>query len=143
MTDGAQKILLGENHRLAVSVVVRGTERACESMLETLDRGPSQMNELRNDILPEERTKLRELATALQEEIHRLAGKVELEKSRTSRRRAIAAVLSAALIDLQETQDSGLKGYGEISAEAKRTLDEGFGRMMKLLEKMLAIAERR
>jgi len=143
MPEHAGKILLGENHRLAVSVVIRGTERACECVLEMLERRGTLMNELREDIAPEEQAGLRELAGELKEEIRKLGEKIELEKNQTSRRRTIAALLSAALIDLQETEDSGLRGYGELSPQAKKTLYESIDRMTALLEEMLAIAERR
>lgn len=141
VSNTPEKIPMGENHRLAASVVFRGTERACDSTMEWLDRPSSLLNELRDDITPEEQAQLRKLAGALKEEIKRLAAKVELDRSRSSRRRSIAAILSAALVDLQETQDSQLKGYGVLSPEAKKVLFDGMSRMTSLLEKMLAIAE--
>ena len=141
MSESAGKIHLGENHRLAASVVFRGTERACDSTIEWLEKPSSLMNELRDDVTLAEQMQLRKLAAALKEEVHRLASKVELDRSHTSRRRAIAAILSAALIDLQETQDSQLKGYGVLAPDAKKALNEGMVRMVSLLARMLAIAE--
>ena len=56
----------------------------------------------------------------MRQEIEKLESKVQLDRSHSSRRRSIAALLSAALIDLQETQDSQLKGYGVLSPEARK-----------------------
>jgi hypothetical protein len=137
------KIQLSDNHRLAASVLFRGTERACDSALEWLDKPSTQMNELRDDVTAEEKAELRKLAAALRQEIEKLESKVQLDRSHSSRRRSIAALLSAALIDLQETQDSQLKGYGVLSPEAKKVLNDSIARMSAALQKMLAIAEAR
>ena len=135
------KIQLSDNHRLAASVLFRGTERACESAIEWLEKPATKMNELRDDVSTEEQAELRKLAEQLRLEIELLGSKMQLDRSHSSRRRSIAAVLSAALIDLQETQDSQFKGYGVLAPDAKRVLNESIARMAALLQKMLAVAE--
>jgi hypothetical protein len=50
-------------------------------------------------------------------------------------------MVSTALIDLQEVQASGLKGYGWMAADAKLIFDGSICRMAALLEKMLPIVE--
>jgi hypothetical protein len=143
MLEGMKKISLGDNHRLAASILFRGTERACDATIEWLEKPSSLLHVLRDDISPADEAHLRRLAASLKDEIKRMAASVELEPAHTSRRRAIAAILSTGLIDLQETQDSQWRGYGVLSAEAKKALNDGMARMAALLEKMLAIAEAR
>lgn len=141
MPEGMKKISLGDNHRLAASVLFRGTERACDATIEWLEKPSSLLHELRDDVSAADEAHLRKLAASLKDEIKRMAASIELEPAHASRRRGIAAILSAALIDIQETQDSQWKGYGVMSAEAKKTLNDGMARMAALLQKMLAIAE--
>jgi hypothetical protein len=132
---------LGENHRRAFSVLMRGTERACDEVAEWLERPTSGLTEIRADLTPDQKTRLRELAAKVKAEVQEFAAKVILDKKRMSRRRAVAAIVSAILIDLQEVQSSGLKGYGPLREEAKPVLDESIRRMVVLLEQMLHIAE--
>ncbi|HTU36324.1 MAG TPA: hypothetical protein VMF66_21170 [Candidatus Acidoferrum sp.] len=54
---------------------------------------------------------------------------------------SIAAVVSAALIDLQEAQNSGLRGYGPLGDREKHALDECIRRMIDLLDQMLRLVE--
>ncbi|MGH9736874.1 MAG: hypothetical protein ACRD8A_20075 [Candidatus Acidiferrales bacterium] len=64
-----------------------------------------------------------------------------LEKKQSSIRRSIAAIVSAALIDLQEAQNSGLRGYGLLGDRERQALDECISRMIDLLERMLRVVE--
>jgi hypothetical protein len=66
---------------------------------------------------------------------------VSLDRRRVSRSRSVAAMVSTALIDLQEVQGSGLKGYGRMAEDAKLIFDGSIRRMAALLEKMLPIVE--
>ncbi|HUJ31207.1 MAG TPA: hypothetical protein VLY23_08005 [Candidatus Acidoferrum sp.] len=141
MSNPLRRIELGENHRRAVSVLMRGTEQACKEVEEWLERTSGALTEVREDVPPEQEARLRELTARLRAEVQEFSGKVTLDKRRMSRRRSIAAIVCAALIDLEEVQDSGLKGYGKMSEEAKEVLNEYVVRMLDLLEQMLHIAE--
>jgi hypothetical protein len=142
MPNRAGKTELGENHRRAVSVLIRGTERACDGVLEWIERPSSMMTEVRDDLSAKEKVQLRELASGLKSEIRSFLEVFPLDKSAASRRRSIAAIISAACIDLEEVVDSGLKGYGPQPPDAREALNQGLTEMIKILEQMLPIAER-
>jgi hypothetical protein len=110
MSDPSRKIELSENHHRAIAALMRGTERACDEVAEWLDHSSSVLIEVRADLEPGQQTRLRELATKLKVEIEQFASKVSLDKRRISRRRAVAAIVSAALIDLYKVQESELEG---------------------------------
>lgn len=142
MTEHARKLELNENHRRAVSVLIRGTERACDGVLDWLDRPSNQTIEVRDDLSADDQAQMRELAANLREEIRRFIAGISIDKGRASRRRSIAALLSSALIDLEEVHDSALRGYGTLTPEAKAALNEALVRMMGILQQMLQVAER-
>lgn len=139
MPEDSEKIEFGENHRRAISVLMRGTERACDDATEWLDRHSSLLTEVRQDVEPEQQALLRESIAEIRRTIEEFAGKVSLENSRMSQRRSVAAIVSGALIDLQEVQDSGLKGYGPLPDPSKKILDRYLARMADLLKQMLQI----
>lgn len=141
MPYSSQKIELSENHRRAVSIVMRGVESACAEILEWLVRPSSVLIDVRADLIPNEQARLRELAERLRTEVREFAEKVSLDKRRMSSRRSVAAIVSAALVDLQEVQASELKGYGILAEDPKRVLDESINSMMTLFEEMRRIAE--
>ena len=141
MSNALRKIELGENHRRVISVLMRGTEGACDEMIEWLDRSSSALVEVRADLELEQQARLRELAARVKAQVQEFTSKVSLDKRRISRRRSVAAIVSAALIDLQEVQASGLKGYGRMPEDPKPVLEESIHRMVALLEQMLHIAE--
>jgi Ni,Fe-hydrogenase III large subunit len=121
MANAPRKIEFNENHRRAISIVMRGTERSCDRILEWLERPSSLMTEVRDDLTSAERAELRKLVADLREEVHGFAAKAALDRSPASRRRSVAAILSTALIDLQEVRDSELKGYGRRTRNASST----------------------
>jgi hypothetical protein len=135
------KIELGENRRRAVSVLMRGTARACDEVEEWVARPSSVLTEVRADLTPHQETRLRELAAELKAEVGEFSTQVVLDKKTESRRRSIAAIVSTALTDLQEAEASGLQGYGPLSQDAKAVLNESIRRMAALLEQMLHIVE--
>jgi hypothetical protein len=141
MANASRKIEFNENHRRAISILMRGTERACDRILEWLERPSTLMTEVRDDLTSAERAELRKLVAELREEVHGFAAKAALDRSPASRRRSVAAILSTALIDLQEVRDSELKGYGRLPADEKRVLNEQIQRMVPLLERMLHVVE--
>lgn len=141
MADDAAKIEFDENHRRVISVLMRGTERACDSLVEWLDHRSTLLAEVRDDLAPDTKAELRALAGELKDQVLAFSRQTTLEKKQSSVRRSIAAIVSAALIDLQEAQNSGLRGYGPLGERERNALDESIARMIALLEEMLRVVE--
>lgn len=141
MPDDSAKIEFGENHRRVVSVLMRGTERACDEVVARLNPHSTVLAEVRDDLTPEAKAKLRNLARQLKEHVLAFSGEAALDKNQSSTRRSVAAIISAALIDLQEVQNSGLRGYGPLGDHEKHALDDRVHSMIALLHEMLRIAE--
>jgi hypothetical protein len=141
MAGRPAKIEFGENHRRVISVLMRGTERACDAVVEWLDRRPTILADVRDDLTPEAQKRLRTLAGQLKGEVLAFSREAALDKKESSIRRSIAAIVSATLIDLQEIQNSGLRGYGPLGDREKKALDDRVRRMITLLHEMLRIAE--
>lgn len=142
MTDDMPKIEFGENHRRVISVLMRGTERACDEVVEWLDHRSTMLAEVHDDLTPDAKAELRVLAGRLKTEVLAFSRRVALDKKQSSIRRSVAAIVSTALIDLQEVQNSGLRGYGTLGDREREALEQSIHRMATLLHEMLQIAER-
>lgn len=141
MADDPARIEFDENHRRVISVLMRGTERACDGVVEWLDHRSTMLAEVRDDLAPGTKAELRALAAELKGEVLAFSRQATLQKKQSSIRRSIAAIVSASLIDLQEAQSSGLRGYGPLGDRERNALDESIRRMIALLEEMLRIVE--
>jgi Ni,Fe-hydrogenase III large subunit len=141
MPDSSRKIEVGENHRRAISVLMRAIESATGDVVEWLTRSSTTLTEVRADLTPDQQARLRDLVVQVNAEVQRLEARIVLDKKRLSRRRSVAALASSALIDIQEVQASGLRGYGRLVEEAKPVLDDSLRRMALLLGQMLHIVE--
>jgi len=141
MADEMKKLQLGENHRRVVSVLIRRVEAACDGILQDLERRPGLLLRMEDDVRAEQDGRLRELVAKLRAEVGRVASEVTLDAAVRSRRRSIAARISATMIDLEDVSGSALRGYGAMSAEDERVLTEKFARLIALLEEMERIAE--
>ena len=62
MSEGSAKIEFGENHRRVVSVLMRGTERACDEVVACLGPRSAVLAEVRDDLTSEAKVQLRDLA---------------------------------------------------------------------------------
>jgi len=141
MSDETKKLHLGENHRRVVSVLIRRVEAACDGILQDLDRRSSLLLSMEDDVRAEQDRKLRELVGKLHAEVARVASEVTLDPAVRSRRRSIAARISATMIDLEDVSGSALRGYGAMPQDAERTLIEKFARLIIVLQEMERIAE--
>jgi len=141
MADEMKKLQLGENHRRVVSVLIRRVEAACDGILQDLERRPGLLLRMEDDVRAEQDGRLRELVAKLRAEVGRVASEVTLDAAVRSRRRSIAARISATMIDLEDVSGSALRGYGAMSAEDERVLTEKFARLIAVLEEMERIAE--
>src|SRR5712692_5973725 len=143
MPNTSDKLRLGENHRRVVSVLLREVEKMCEAILEWLDKKPGVLSWVEDDLTAEQQTRLRKLVEQLRGEIRRFDSEVTLDPAVQSRRRAIATLLSAHRIDLEEVNSANLRGYGRLPDEVGRELDAKLGRLTTLLEAMSGVVEER
>ncbi|HEV2617201.1 MAG TPA: hypothetical protein VGU63_11400 [Candidatus Acidoferrales bacterium] len=137
----AQKLKLGENHRRVVSVLLRGLEQMCDEIEARLAEVPGVLRQVKSDVSPAQNTALREMTARVREEIRRLSTEIELDAAVRSPRRAILALLSASIVNLEESNSKRLGGYGALARESAARLDEEFSRLIVLLEEMTTIAE--
>jgi hypothetical protein len=138
----AEKLKLGENHRRVVSVLLRGVEHACDEIDATLRESPGALRRVDDDLAPAQRCALQQMTERVRAEIRRLANEIELDTSVGSQRRTILALLSASVINLQESEPKKLRGYGEMSRDAEARLTSEFQRLIELLEQVATIVER-
>ncbi len=142
MQHTSNKLRLSENHRRVVSVLIREVEKMCGAVLDWLDKKPGLLNRIEDDLTAEQQARLRKLVDQLREEIRRFNDEVALDRALQSRQRAIAALISANMIHLEEVNSSSLKGYGQLSEEVGRELDAKLARLITLLETMSRVVEK-
>jgi len=143
MSSDTRKLQLGENHRRVVSVLIRRVEAVCDGILHDLDQRSGLRQNVEDDVSPEQGNKLRALAEKLRVEVEKVESEIRLDPAVRSRKRSIAARVSAAIIDLEEVSGSALRGYGELPKDAERALFEKLARLTVVLEEMERIAESR
>ncbi|HKW87320.1 MAG TPA: hypothetical protein VJN21_01035 [Candidatus Acidoferrales bacterium] len=136
-----EKLKLGENHRRVVSVLLRGLEQACDEIEATFRESSGTLRRIHDDISSHQRDALRELTARLRAEIRRLASEIELDTSVGSQRRTILALLSASIVNLEESEPKKLRGYGAMSPEAESRLAGEFERLISLFEQMASLVE--
>jgi hypothetical protein len=141
MSEHSRTVEFGGNHRRVISVLMRGTARACDEVLEWLERRSTALAEVRDDLTAQQHARLRRLAAELKGQVVEFSRRTALDKQESSVRRSIAAIVSAALVDLEEVQNSSLRGYGPLTHHQKQVLEEHLEGMAKVLEEMLQIAE--
>src|SRR5713226_1345054 len=143
MPNTSDKLRLGENHRRVVSVLLREVEKMCDAILDWLDKKPGLLLRVQDDMTAEQQAGLRKLVQQLRGEIRRFDSEVTLDPAVPSRRRAIATLLSAHRINLEEVNSGNLRGYGRLPDEVGRELDGKLGRLTTLLEAMSGVVEQR
>lgn len=136
------KLALGENHRRVLSVVLRSLEQMCEEIEGWLERKPGLLFRVEDDLSPRQRRELRQQAIRLRGQLRRLADEIALNASVQSPRRAIAALLSSHIVQLEETTSERLRGYGVLSEEARQKIDAELAQLIRLTEQMLECVER-
>lgn len=137
----SDKLKLGENHRRVVSVLLRGLEQMCDEIETRLAEAPGVLRQVKSDLSPAQGAALREMTARVREEIRRLNAEIELDAAVRSPRRAILALLSASIVNLEESDSKRLRGYGPLANEAAVRLDDELSRLVALLEEMTTIAE--
>jgi hypothetical protein len=135
------KLKLGENHRRVISVLLRGLEQSCDEIDASFRESPATLRRIHDDLSPGQRSSLREKTQCVREEIRRLASEIELDTSTGSQRRTVLALLSASIVNLEESEPKKLRGYGTISKEAEDRLAHEVQRLIGLFEEMAAVVE--
>lgn len=136
-----EKLKLGENHRRVVSVLLRGLEQTCDEIEATFRESPGALHHVHDDLSSAQRAALHKMTERVRGEIHRLASEIELDVSIRSQRRTILALLSACIVNVEESEPKKLRGYGAMSPEVEVRLNREFRRLIELLERMAAIVE--
>jgi len=137
----SEKLKLGENHRRVVSVLLRGLEQMCDEIEARLKEAPGVLRQVKSDLSAAQGAALREMTARVREEIRRLNTEIELDAAIRSPRRSILALLSAGIVNLEESGSKRLRGYGPLASEAAIRLDDELSRLVALLEEMTTIAE--
>lgn len=137
----SEKLKLGENHRRVISVLLRGLEQMCDEIEARLAEVPGVLCQVKSDLSPAQGVALREMTARVRGEIRRLNAEIELDAAVRSPRRAILALLSASIVNLEESNSKRLRGYGALASEAATRLDDELNRLVALLEEMTTIAE--
>lgn len=137
----SDQLKLGENHRRVVSVLLRGLEQMCDEIEARLAEMPGVLRQVKSDLSPAQGAALREMTARVREEILRLNTEIELDAAIRSPRRTILALLSASIVNLEESDSKRLRGYGPLASEAAARLDDELNHLIALLEEMTTIAE--
>lgn len=138
----SEKLELGENHRRAVSVLLRGLEWMCDEIEACFEEKPGLLRQVRDDLTASQRETLRQMTARVRGEIHRLTSEIELDAAVRSPRRTIRALLAAGIVNLEESESSRLRGYGPLPGAAASKLDDEFQRLTAILEEMAGVVER-
>jgi hypothetical protein len=139
----SEKLSLGENHRRVMSVVFRGIEQMCDEIDATFAAAPGLLRRVEDDLSARQRAKLQAMNARVREEIRRLTSEIELDPAVRSPRRTIRALLAASIVNLEESDSTRLRGYGELSREAAVKIDRELKTLAVLLEEMASTVEER
>jgi hypothetical protein len=135
------KVELSENHRRVLSVVLRGLDQMCGEAQDCLDNRLGRLWPERMDLTAEQQEEVRRLAGRIRREIHRIAEGIEAEGEVLSAKAVIRALASAQIVQLEESDSSGLRGYGPLSGRAAAWLDTEVGHLKTLLGEMVRVVE--
>lgn len=138
----ANKLKLGENHRRVVSVLLRGVERTCDEIEAALGDSDGLLHRVSADLTRPQQESLRQTAERVRSELARITSQIELDVSVHSQRRRILALLSSSIVNLEESTPEKLRGYGELSTEAKSRIEAEFASLLVLLSEMESALEK-
>lgn len=126
MSDNPYAIRLNANQRRHFEVLVARLEESL-SRVESLMGNPgppdSLMSVTEDDIPHAFRTTAPPLLDQLRREIGQLSVILDLRPRRVSRRRTIAAILTAEAVRFEDSLASQMRGYGSVDASVEQHLD--------------------
>ncbi len=123
-------------------MVLRSLEQMCEEIEHWLLRRSGLLIQVERDLSAEQVEELRRQTAQLRVELHHMAAAIRLNPSAQSPRRAIAALLSTNIVQLEETTSERLRGYGTLTGEARQKIDAELSKLIRLMERMLKGVER-
>lgn len=136
-----EKLELGENHRRVVSVLLRGIDRMCSEVEASLEESGGILQRVADDVSRLQKKELRQVTLRVRAEIGRVASEIALDTGVVSIRRKVSALISAGIVNIEESDPQKLRGYGPLSDLAMTRLQEEFARLHELLERMAAVLE--
>jgi hypothetical protein len=136
-----EKLQLGENHRRVVSVLMRGIDQMCSEVDAALEESSGILQRVLDDVSRAQKKELRNMVASVRTEVGRIASQIELDTGALSMRRKVAALISASIVNVEESDPQKLRGYGPLSDVAMKRLQDEFGRLHTMLEKMAAVLE--
>lgn len=113
----------------------------CSEVDASLEESSGILQRMLDDVSRTQKKELRSMTVSIRAEVARVASEIELDTGVLSRRRKIAALISASIVNVEESDPQKLRGYGPLSDLAMRRLQEEFSRLHTLLEQMAAIVE--
>jgi hypothetical protein len=136
------QLMLSENHRRVVSVLLQQAENACEEIERWLNRQSGTMSCATGDFSPLMQEQFRRLVQQARLEIAHCASSLGLSRAVVSRRQAVLALVTKMLSDLEEVHSPGLRAYGRISPEAEHQVDICLDRLCTIFEQMAGLCIR-
>lgn len=120
-----EPVQMSASHRRVLSVRLRTLEKYCNQILDAMSGllTTGVLEERVNDLLPEEKEKVRGVVLRIKEGIQILSEEIDLERSRSDIRRTIRSLVSAMWVDLEETKSESLRGYGQVPEPFKEFWD--------------------
>ena len=139
MSSRPEVLKLSRNHRRVLSVVLRNLERTCDGVTEWVEKGSGILQEVVDDLSASQKERLRTLSEDLRGEVRRLDSQITLDHSQQSRRAALVALLSAAIVELEDSDSARLVGYGALAPATQTRIDSELARLIAALDEMLRI----
>jgi hypothetical protein len=136
-----EKLQLGENHRRVVSVLMRGIDQMCGEVDAALEESSGILQRVLDDVSRTQKKELCNMTRSIRAEIGRVASDIELDTGVLSKRRKVSALISSSIVNVEESDPQKLRGYGPLSDSAVKRLQEEFGRLHTMLERMAAVLE--
>jgi hypothetical protein len=142
MADDPHVVRLNANQRRHYEVLFARLEESLariESLMVEDVLSDGTMNVIEDDLPPAFRATARPLLDQLRREIARLAVLLELRPRRTSRRRAIAAILIADAVRFEDSLASQMRGYGAVDPSLPEHLDPRLENIAQVLNSLASL----
>ncbi len=122
-------------------MVLQGLEKMCDDCEAWMTKKSGLLIRAQDDLTARQRERLRSHMEQLRSELQRLTEEMEINIKRQSRQRAITALLSSNIVNLEESDSKSLRGYGRLPEETAQRLDTEISRLTTILEQMMKAME--
>lgn len=113
----------------------------CAEIEDALNAPGGALETVSDELSRADQELLRRKTAQLRIEIRRIASEISLDASVFSIRRKIYALISASIVNLEESDPKKLRGYGMLSEAAIEQLEREFAVLLAILEEMGEICE--